>query len=121
MGPRSAAQQLAAGRIVVGLGLLVAPRLVGRAWIGDDADRPGATVFARALGIRDLLLGAFALRSPIPHVVGACAAADAVDLVATLARRDDLPATAVAGTVAVAGGATIAGLALAVALRDSGE
>jgi hypothetical protein len=120
---RDAARAIAAGRIVVGAGLMCAPALAGRGWIGDDAGRPGAQVFCRALGERDLILGALTLhvadRPGIgPRTVATCAVADAVDFAATLAVRDQLPASAAAGAMAVAGGSAVAGLALAAALRD---
>lgn len=55
---RRVAVYLARARVGMGLALLVAPRLVGRAWIGDPADSRGARVFGRAMGARDVALGA---------------------------------------------------------------
>ena len=49
---------LGAVRLGVGASLLVAPRLAGRIWVGDDAHGHGTKVFARALGARDVALGA---------------------------------------------------------------
>jgi hypothetical protein len=120
---RDAARAIAAGRVVVGAAFLVAPAVAGRTWIGDDADRPGVQAIFRALGIRDLILGMLTLHVVDRPGIGAravatCAAADAVDFGATLAARESLPATAANGALAVAGGAALSGIVLAVALRD---
>lgn len=44
-------------RLGVGAALVVAPRWAGRIWVGPGADGPGALVFARAVGARDVALG----------------------------------------------------------------
>ena len=123
MTARDAARAIAAGRVLAGVAFLVAPRLAGRGWIGDDAERPGVQAIFRALGIRDLILGLLTLHvvdrpGIAARTVGTCAAADAVDFAATLAARESLPPAAAAGALAVAGGAAVSGAALAVALRD---
>ena len=123
MSPLAAARALAAGRVVVGAALLLAPERAAAAWIGEDARRPAVHAIVRALGIRDLILGGLALhvagRPGVgPRTIATCAAADAVDFGATLAVREHLPPAGVAGTLAVAGSATVAGLGLAQALRD---
>ena len=110
MSARTIARLIGAGRVAVGLGLVVAPSAVARPWIGDDADRPGTTVMIRGLGARDLILGLLALHTlgnaqVAPRYQRAVAVSDAVDLLATLAVRDKLPAGAAIGTAAVAGGA----------------
>jgi hypothetical protein len=115
MSARTVARALGAGRVAFGAAMLVAPRAVGRAWVGDDGERPGATALVRALGVRDLVLGLLALHTlDHPQVGPRCqrtlAACDAVDLLATLAVRDRLPASAVAGAALVAGGAAAGGL-----------
>lgn len=119
-----AARAIAAGRVVVGAALLVAPAASARGWIGDEAERPGVQAVVRALGVRDMILGALTL-----HVVGregvgyrtvaTCAVADAVDFGATLAAREHLPRAGGTGVLALAGGSALAGAGLAVALRDS--
>lgn len=115
MSPRTVARAIGAGRVAFGVAMLVAPRAVGRAWVGDDGDRPGASALVRALGVRDLVLGLLALHTLDHPQVGpryqrTLAVCDAVDLLATLAVRDHLPPAAVAGTAAVAGGAVAGGL-----------
>ena len=107
MSPRDVARLIAAGRIAIGVGLLLAPGLVTRPWIGADAGRPGAKVLARAMGARDLVIGAIALQTlGNPQVASrwqkAGAAVDAVDLAATLAARRELPRGGVALVVTMA-------------------
>jgi hypothetical protein len=110
------ARGLALNRISFGAGLILAPRLYARTWVGADAaDEESTKVFARALGARDLALGAgglLALRDGDSERARRWFAAqgmtDAVDLVATLAARDlPLPARMFAATVA-AGSTAIA-------------
>lgn len=119
MDPRTAARVLAAGRAALGIGLIVAPTRFTRAWIGPEASAdPAARVLARGLGIRDLLIGAIALHTVDHPQVGArwmrmAAAADAVDLLATVAARRSLPTAGVVGVGALAGGAAAAGAVLA--------
>src|SRR5215210_8438009 len=114
---RSAARALAAGRMALGTGLVLAPVALGKPWLGDVARAPGAKVALRALGVRDVMLGGIAL-----HVVdhGAAASralqtnavADLVDFGVTLAARRALPPTA-AGVAGLAGGGAVSGVLLA--------
>jgi hypothetical protein len=117
MSPRLLAQVIAAGRVVIGVSLFVAPTAITRRWVGpDESDRAGARVLAMGLGARDVVVGAGALAalsdgggSAKPWLLGS-ALADAADLAAILRNASDVPGSAVAGTVAVAGGAAAAGL-----------
>ncbi len=107
MSPRDVARLIAAGRIAIGAALMVAPRLSTRLWLGEDADRPGTQVVARAMGVRDVVTGAIALHTLGRPDVGArwqrtLAGVDAVDLAATLAARSELPRSGVALVVAMA-------------------
>ncbi|HSL57958.1 MAG TPA: hypothetical protein VK866_08965 [Acidimicrobiales bacterium] len=77
-------------RAGVGAALLAAPGLAGRSWVGPHADGPGAKVFARAVGARDLLLGLRTMES-VRHGrddaqgwIIAGYAADGADVLATL-------------------------------------
>lgn len=115
---RDVAKALSAGRVLVGAGLVVAPAQAGRPWIGPDAARPTTTIFARALGARDLALGLGTLLSlrdglSTRHWMRAGILSDAVDLGATLAARRALSRSGLYGTVAIAGGAVAIGAALA--------
>jgi hypothetical protein len=113
MAPRDVARAINIGRVAIGAGLVLAPGLAARGWVGADADRPAVAVLARALGVRDLVLGAMALHTMDRPEVGprwlrTLAAVDAVDLAATLAARRALPAHGVVLVAAMASGAAAA-------------
>ena len=87
------------------------------AWIGADADAQGTKVAARALGIRDLVLGAGVLATADDprrrrSWLLAAAASDAVDCAASV-KGPDAPARKV--VMGVAATATVANLAFALA------
>ena len=114
MDHRALLRMLSAGRIAVGSALLAAPRTAARGWVGEGAGAPGVAVLTRALGIRDLVLGAGTLRAleagdPVRSWAQLGAACDAVDLAATVLAvrhigvRRALPVVAVAGTAAAIG------------------
>lgn len=113
MEPRTIARLMAAGRVVIGAGLVVAPKAVSAGWIGDDAGRPGTTVMAAGLGARDVALGAGLLQAlssgdPRPWLAGAVVS-DLGDLVATLRARDGIPKLGLVSITAIAGTATVLG------------
>jgi hypothetical protein len=107
------ARGLAINRISFGAGLILAPGLYARTWVGTDAAHEDTTkLLARALGARDLALGAgglLALRagdaSRTRRWFAAQGVTDAVDLLATLAARD-VPLPARAFAVVMAAGST---------------
>src|ERR671914_2375182 len=109
------AKAQACNRVAMGAGLILAPGIVGRVWSASEARDERAKVLARALGARDLALGAgglLALRDSDTERARRWFAAqgttDAVDLVATLAARDiPLPARIFAAVMA-AGSTAIA-------------
>ena len=107
------ATAIAAGRVVLGTVLLVAPERIGRSWIGPAGTERSVEVMARAVGVRDVAIGvggAAALMSGSDSArpwMLAAAAADLGDLVATLLARDVLPAQGVAGVGALAGGSAV--------------
>jgi hypothetical protein len=118
---REVARGYGAGRVALGAGLLVAPRLLGRPWLGRTATEPAGQVVLRALGARDLIIGAIALHTVDHPDVGprwqrTCAAADAVDALATLVARRSLPAAGSALVAALAATGTVTGLTVAGAL-----
>jgi hypothetical protein len=97
--------------------VLAAPEQVTARWLGEESSRlPVVGDLARSLGARDLALGLVTLKTlddPAgPLVQAACAAADSVDVLATILARDALPRRGVYGTVAVAGAAACAGFYL---------
>src|SRR4051812_40954605 len=88
-GAHNAVRALAAGRVVVGTALCVAPSLAAQ-WAGDDARSPGARVIVRAMGARDAALGLGTLASAhdpaqLRRWLVASGAGDAADFAATLA------------------------------------
>ena len=126
MSGRDVARMVGAGRIAAGATLVIAPRLVTRAWLGADGDTAGAAVLARAMGIRDAVIGAIALHTLDNPQVGprwqrTAALIDGVDLAATLAARRQVPATGVALAAVVASGAIVAELWAAGRLKAIAE
>jgi hypothetical protein len=107
------ARGLALNRISFGAGLILAPKLYAGTWVGRGAAGEDSTkVLARALGARDVALGAGGLlalrdgdRERARRWFAAQGATDAVDLLATLAARD-LPLPARVFAAAVAAGST---------------
>jgi hypothetical protein len=122
---RALSGMLAVNRVLFGVGYLAAPERTAGSWIGRAAQKEGTKVFTRALGARDLALGAGALQAlarqgadPRPWFA-AHALADATDFAATLAARDRLPREGVRFALAMAGASTA--IAVAGALSASGE
>jgi hypothetical protein len=122
--PRRLVRAMAVGRVAIGAALVVAPGLAGEAGVGGGvADSAGARFFARATGIRDLVLGVAALRhsdgpvaAPLQLGLAAC---DATDLLAVVAGRRALPARSLLLIGAMAGGATAVELWAARALAPA--
>jgi hypothetical protein len=113
---------VALGRLAFGAGRITAPARVAAGWLGKDAERPAAQVAIRGLGARDIALSAGALaalddNAQLRRWVLAAAACDLGDVAIALATPSDaLPANARWGTVALGGGAALAGLLLYPAL-----
>jgi hypothetical protein len=119
---RAAAQSLAAGRAAIGASCLAAPELTMRAWLGADAGRFGARLLARALGAREVVLGAGALvavarGTPVRPWIAGGAGCDGVDLTLTLHCRDRLPRAGVLLVGLLAGSGAALGTAAALALE----
>jgi hypothetical protein len=105
-------------RLGVGATALVRPALLLRPWVGDRHGDPGAVLLGRALGARDVALGAgaviaFRQGNPLRWWVAAGGLADAADATATLLAFPRLPAvTRWLVLLAAAGGAAAAALVL---------
>ena len=119
---RKLATGLAANRVLFGIGFLAAPASAGRSWIGKPARLRQTQVFTRALGVRDLVLGAGALAAladdradPRPWFA-AQAVADATDLIATLAAARALPRSGYRFALATAGTSTAVAVAATLGL-----
>jgi hypothetical protein len=121
--PRRLVRAMAAGRIAIGAALVVAPRLAGETGIGGGvAGSAGARFFARATGMRDLVLGVAALRhadgpvaAPLQLALAAC---DATDLLAVAAGRRELPTRSLLLVGAMAASAASVELWAAARLRS---
>jgi hypothetical protein len=116
---RHLAIALTLNRCAFGLGYLLAPARMGHGWV-DKASRQSETqVMIRGLGARDLALGGGGLWSLLADDesarawFAAHALADASDLAATLAARQDLPPRRVAFASAMAGVSTAIAIAAA--------
>jgi hypothetical protein len=109
-------------RVAYGAALLAAPaKVAGNRWLAAGARQPAATVALRGVGGREVALHGLALASlwrggPVRPLLLASAAGDAVDVAATAASRQGLPAGSAAATAAVAGGSAALSVAIAVAL-----
>jgi len=98
MDEREMARWLAVGRVNVGASLFAFPGLAGGTWVGREAKSAGVRTFARGFGVRDAIIGAGLFRAlengnndEIRRWLLFGAAADAGDLVGTLASWRGLP------------------------------
>jgi hypothetical protein len=113
----SIARAQSVNRIAIGAGLVLAPGMLARVWVGSWASDERAKVLARSLGIRDLALGAAGVlatrdgdRTWVRRAFAAQAAADALDFVALVAGRKVPLASRVLGGAMAGGSAAVAGL-----------
>jgi hypothetical protein len=119
--PRILAGGLAVNRTLFGLSYLVRPQSAQKSWIGRAARLPGTQVMTRSQGIRDVALGAGALRAlarddarEARAWMAGHALVDLADLLITWAARDRLPRSASRLAIRVAGLSTaVAGIAAA--------
>ncbi len=107
---------LAAGRVAVGALLTIAPGSVGRLWVGDGARSPAAKIAFRAMGIRDLGLGACTLHAlntgePVRSWVMVAAVSDSIDAAAAALGARQIPLAKSILSVAVSSMAAAAGAA----------
>jgi len=100
-----------ASRVLFGIVASVVPETVGRTWVGDDADRPAMRTIFRALGFRDIALGAgmveASLRDEAAPWLAVAALSDLGDFTATVLSRRRLDPRGVAITAALTGAATL--------------
>jgi len=123
------ASLLSLNRIAFGLFYVARPRAGARGWIGAGPARlPWTQLFARAVGARDLALGAGALgslargdRSAARGWMAAHAIADGTDLAATVAARRALPKKRFKFAVGMAGASTAVAAVSAWALGRGGS
>jgi hypothetical protein len=101
--------------MAVGAGFLLNPSLSMRTWLGRDSDLVSARVLTRALGARDLMLGAGTMASleageGAERWLHAALVGDATDLLVTLAHRRELPRGGRKLVIAVAASAVALGV-----------
>jgi hypothetical protein len=118
MAPERRVRQLvtaiAVGRVAFGVTMLVAPRMVGRRWIGEAGDQPAVSAITRGLGARDAIIGAGTILAArdgagLARWVQAAALADAADAIAIVAVRRHVRPAQVAAIVAIAAPAALVG------------
>jgi hypothetical protein len=94
---RLAAQALAGVRLLIGVVALVWPAAALKPWAGPEmADQPGGRLLGRALGARDVALGAGAIvamrhEGPVRGWIEAGGLADSGDALATIIAFGQLP------------------------------
>ncbi len=119
---------VAAGRVALGLTALAWPAVPARPWVGAAADDLAARVFGRALGARDIALGLGALAAlqrpdgefgSASAWVAAGALSDALDVIASVSSWRELPRKGRWLVVASAGGAALADVTAAPAVRPA--
>lgn len=118
---RRAAVGLAGVRVVLGVAALAIPETSGCAWIGNGTKGRDRAVLVRALGGRDVALGAGALLAmrkgrDVRRWLLMGAASDLVDTLATLAGFTELPKPRRWLVLAASGGAGLAGAVIAASL-----
>jgi hypothetical protein len=113
MNPLNVARAVSAGRLVFGVGMMVAPSRVMSGWVGDaESRRPAMDMLTRSFGAREVLLGFIGAHvAGTPGVgkrtIGTMALMDLTDLCVTVAHRESLPKAALPIVVGVAGGAVV--------------
>ena len=126
MDSKQLAQGMAASRAALGLGFVLMPGLLGRLWVGRTADDGGVKVLVRAIGVRDLALGAGILMAlsggrPARPWVQAAAVSDAIDCGAALAAGDSIPTYARWAVLLLGGGSALQGAIAAPRLDGGGS
>jgi hypothetical protein len=105
---------LSIARVGVGTALLLAPRRMGRNWVGSAVDDPRAALVIRGFGARDLALGLGTLRAmqrdePLTGWVQMAALGDACDAIAGLAGASSVGLVRTIPTVVSAAVAAVVG------------
>ena len=112
------AQILSLGRVIIGMGAVLAPSRFGRAWTGESSEEAIGSMATRGLGARDVALGLGTLRAldgegPVRPWLEAQVIADASDTASTLLNFGKLPPLRRLVMLATAAGACYLGLRLA--------
>lgn len=115
---RQLVRMLATGRVAVGGALTLFPGFAGSLWIGPAAKDPAVKVIIRAMGIRDLALGAGLLKAlssgePTRSWALLGGTSDVVDAAATVRAAGSIGVAKALPTIFVASGSAIAHLTAA--------
>jgi hypothetical protein len=108
---RILAAVISLGRFLIGAIFIANPKIMDQAWIGKQAKLPGPQLLSRAVGARDLTLGAGGLQAAVrndgsarPWLVAA-AVCDAVDFGATYTAGRGIPRGARTSVLGIAAAA----------------
>ncbi len=124
---RILAALISLGRLAFGVAFIADPMLMDRAWIGKQARVPGAQVLARAVGARDLALGAGGLQAVARNDgsaqpwLAAAALCDTVDFGATWAAGPRIPRQPRTGVLAIAAVFSLLSAMAAVGIGGGGQ
>ena len=98
-------------RVIFGIVASSVPEKVGSTWVGEDAYRESSKVIFRALGLRDIALGAGmvqgAAKGEAAPWLAVAMLSDLGDFTATVLARDKIDPRAVAVTAFLTGSATL--------------
>ena len=98
-------------RVLFGVVASSVPEKVGSTWIGEDASRESSKVVFRALGLRDIALGAgmveASVRDEAAPWLAVAMLSDLGDFTATVIARNKIDPRAVAITAFLTGSATV--------------
>ena len=116
---RILAAVLSLGRFLVGILFIANPKVMDQAWIGKQAKLPGSQLLSRAVGARDLTLGAGGLQATVRNDgsaqqwLAAAAICDAVDFGATYSAGRGIPRSARTSVLGIAAAAAVLSLVAA--------
>ena len=110
---RILAAVISLGRFVVGTVFIANPKIMDQAWIGKQARLPGPQLLSRAVGARDLTLGAGGLQAAVRNDgsarqwLAAAAVCDIVDFGATYTAGRGIPRSARTSVLGIAAAAAV--------------
>jgi len=110
---RILAAVISLSRFVIGIVFIANPKIMDQAWIGKQARLPGPQLLSRAVGARDLTLGAGGIQAVVrddgsaQQWLAAAAVCDAVDFGATYTAGRGIPRTARTSVLAIAAVGTV--------------
>jgi hypothetical protein len=110
---RILAAVISLGRFLIGAVFIANPKIMDQAWIGKQAKLPGPQLLSRAVGARDLTIGAGGLQAAVrndgsarPWLLAA-AVCDVVDFGATYTAGRGIPRSARTSVLGIAAAAAV--------------